>query len=167
MTSEKLTQIDGAQMRRVLGHFATGVTVITAQPGPTPVGIVANSFTSVSLDPPLVLFCAAENSETWPEIRDAGRFCVNVLSHEQEELAKRFAAKGTDRYEGVQYAPSGSGNPRLAGAIAHIDCRIADEHQAGDHVIVVGRVLEMEVQESEAAELGSPLIFYRGGFARL
>lgn len=166
-TKGRMTDLDGAAMRHVLGHFATGVTVITAVTEAGPVGMVANSFTSVSLDPPLVLFCAAHTSETWPEIQAVGRFCVNVLGHGQQELASKFAKKGHDRYAGVDHEISDNGTPRLLGAIAHIDCEIVDEHAAGDHVIVVGRVLALEVGESEPAELHSPLIFYRGDFARL
>jgi 3-hydroxy-9,10-secoandrosta-1,3,5(10)-triene-9,17-dione monooxygenase reductase component len=163
----RMAALDGAAMRHVLGHFATGVTVITAVTEAGPVGMVANSFTSVSLDPPLVLFCAAHTSDTWPQIKSVGRFCVNVLGQGQEELAARFAAKGHDRYAGVEHEISAHGTPRLAGAIARIDCEIVDEHAAGDHAIVVGRVLELEVDGSESAELHSPLIFYRGDFARL
>jgi len=165
------TRVDGAEMRRVLGHFATGVTVVTARapgvPGANsgePVGMVANSFTSLSLEPPLVLFCAGVESETWPRIRAAEGFCVNVLGHHQRELAVSFARKGTDRYEGVELVDRGDGPPRLAGAIAHVDCRIWAEYPGGDHTIVVGQVLELAVAEEDAAALEEPLIFYRGGF---
>jgi flavin reductase (DIM6/NTAB) family NADH-FMN oxidoreductase RutF len=158
------TRVDGAEMRRVLGHFATGVTVVTANPGGEPVGMVANSFTSVSLQPPLVLFCAGVESETWPRIREATGFCVNVLGHHQRELAVSFARKGSDRYEGVELAERADGPPRLAGAIAHIDCRIGAEYPGGDHTIVVGEVLELAVAEADTAALAEPLIFYRGGF---
>jgi 3-hydroxy-9,10-secoandrosta-1,3,5(10)-triene-9,17-dione monooxygenase reductase component len=158
------TRVDGAEMRRVLGHFATGVTVVTARASSEPVGMVANSFTSVSLQPPLVLFCAGVDSETWPRIREARRFCVNVLGHHQRQLAVSFARKGTDRYEGVELVDHGDGPPRLAGAIAHIDCAIFAEHPAGDHSIVVGEVLELAVADDDAGPLAEPLIFYRGGF---
>lgn len=157
-------RVDGAEMRRVLGHFATGVTVVTARAGDEPVGMAANSFTSVSLEPPLVLFCAGVESDTWPRIREAERFCVNVLGHHQRELAVSFARKGSDRYGGVELVERGDGPPWLAGAIAHIDCRIAAEHPGGDHTIVVGAVLELAVAEADAAALEEPLIFYRGGF---
>jgi len=157
-------RVDGAEMRYVLGHFATGVTVITGRAGGEPVGMAANSFTSVSLEPPLVLFCAGVESDTWPRIREAERFCVNVLGHHQRELALSFARKGSDRYEGVELVESKDGPPRLAGAIAHIDCRIAAEHPGGDHTIVVGAVLELAVAEADVEALEEPLIFYRGGF---
>jgi 3-hydroxy-9,10-secoandrosta-1,3,5(10)-triene-9,17-dione monooxygenase reductase component len=158
------TRVDGAELRHVLGHFATGVTVVTARCEGEPVGMVANSFTSVSLRPPLVLFCAGVESETWPLIRAAGSFCVNVLGHHQRQLAVGFARKGSDRYEGVELVAREGGPPRLAGAIAHIDCRIAAEHPGGDHTIVVGEVVELAVADADAAALERPLIFYRGGF---
>jgi 3-hydroxy-9,10-secoandrosta-1,3,5(10)-triene-9,17-dione monooxygenase reductase component len=157
-------RVDGAEMRYVLGHFATGVTVVTAQAGGEPVGMAANSFTSVSLEPPLILFCAGVESETWPRIREAERFCVNVLGHRQRELAVSFARKGSDRYEGVELVECDDGPPQLAGAIAHIECRISAEYPGGDHTIVVGEVLELAVAEADAAALEEPLIFYRGGF---
>lgn len=157
-------RVDGAEMRYVLGHFATGVTVVTARAGGEPVGMAANSFTSVSLEPPLILFCAGVESETWPRIREADRFCVNVLGHHQRELALSFARKGSDRYGGVKLVERGDGPPRLDGAIAHVECRIAAEHPGGDHTIVVGEVLELAVSEANAAALEEPLIFYRGGF---
>jgi 3-hydroxy-9,10-secoandrosta-1,3,5(10)-triene-9,17-dione monooxygenase reductase component len=158
------TRVSGAEMRRVLGHFATGVTVLTARVGGEPVGMVANSFTSVSLEPPLVLICAGADSDTWPRIREAERFCVNVLGHDQRELAISFARKGTDRYAGVELAGDGEGPPRLAGVIAHVECRIWAEHPGGDHTIVVGEVLELAVSDEDAERLEEPLIFYRGGF---
>jgi flavin reductase (DIM6/NTAB) family NADH-FMN oxidoreductase RutF len=156
-------RVDGAELRRVLGHFATGVTVVTACDEEGPVGMVANSFTSVSLEPPLVLFCAGAESDTWPRIRRAERFCVNVLSNDQRRLATDFARKGTDRYAGVELEER-DGPPHLAGALAHIDCRIHAEHPGGDHTIVVGEVEELAVSSDEEAALAEPLIFYRGGF---
>jgi flavin reductase (DIM6/NTAB) family NADH-FMN oxidoreductase RutF len=158
------TRVDGAEMRRVLGHFATGVTVVTAEAGDEPVGMAANSFTSLSLEPPLVLFCAGVESETWPRIREAERFCVNVLGHGQRELAVGFARKGGDRFAGVELVEREAGPPRLAAAIAHVECRIWAEHPGGDHTIVVGEVLELAVAEADVRALEEPLIFYRGGF---
>jgi 3-hydroxy-9,10-secoandrosta-1,3,5(10)-triene-9,17-dione monooxygenase reductase component len=164
MSEDGETRVDGAAMRRVLGHFATGVTVVTACDEEGPVGMVANSFTSVSLQPPLVLFCAGVESETWPRVRAADRFCVNVLAHDQRQLAVSFARKGTDRYQDVELVERQGGPPRLAGAIAHIECTIGAEHRAGDHTIVVGEVRELAVADEDAEALREPLIFYRGGF---
>lgn len=152
--------IDAAHYRQVLGHFASGVTIITAIDGGEPVGLAANSFTSLSLDPPLVLFCAGKSSSSWPRIKKAGSFCVNVLEETQEALCRQFAGKG-DKYAGVGWkrAPH-SGSPTLDGALAWMDCAIDSMHDGGDHVIVVGKVFEM------ASHPGRPLLFYRGGYGR-
>jgi flavin reductase (DIM6/NTAB) family NADH-FMN oxidoreductase RutF len=155
--------VDAALYRSVLGHFATGVTVITAiDPGTgEPVGLAANSFTSVSLDPPLVAFCAAYSSSTWPRIQAARAFCVNILGEGQEALCRLMATKGADKFAEVPWEASVNGSPVLAGGLAWIDCTIEAEHDAGDHVIVVGRVHELGFEEE-----GSPLLFFRGGYGR-
>ena len=142
----------------MLGHLPTGVTVVTASTPHGPHGLSANSVTSVSLDPPMVLFCPAKTSETWPPMREAGRFVVNVMAGHHEELIRRFAAKGIDRFEGVEWHERATG-PGLAGAVAWIDCTLRDEHDAGDHTIVVADVLGIE-----AAEGAEPLVFYRGRY---
>jgi len=158
--------IDAALYRKVCGHFATGVTIITAsdasEPVGVPVGMAVNSFTSVSIDPPLVLFCAGKTSATWPRIRSAGAFTVNVLAADQEELSWAFASKDGDRFGGVGYRVGTTGSPILADVLAFIDCRIDAVHDAGDHELVVGRVVEMDVLR----ETG-PLLFFRGGYADL
>jgi len=159
---EPVVTIDQATFRTVLGHFATGITVITAMCDGEPVGLAANSFTSVSLDPPLVLFCAAKSSTTWPSIQKAGHFCVNILSEAQEDVSRLFASKGADRFEGLGYRAGTTGAPVLHDALAFVDCRIEAEHDAGDHLIVVGRVVEMAL----LAE-GRPLLFFRGGYGRI
>jgi 3-hydroxy-9,10-secoandrosta-1,3,5(10)-triene-9,17-dione monooxygenase reductase component len=153
--------IDAARYRQVLGHFATGVTVITAVDRGEPVGMAANSFSSVSLEPPLVLFCAAYSSSTWPRIDSADRFCVNILASQQEDVCRVFAAKGADRFSQIGWRPAESGAPILEGALAWLDCTIDARHDAGDHVIVVGRVQDLGVADS-----GTPLLFYRGGYGR-
>ena len=150
---------DSATYRTVLGHFATGVTIVTALDGDTPVGMACNSFTSVSLDPPLVLFCAAKNSSTWPQMQNAQHFAVNVLDEDAEALCRVFATKGVDRFAGVSHRRAVTGAPVLDDALAYIDCETEVEHDAGDHVIVVGRVVEMGY-----ATEGKPLLFYRGGY---
>ena len=158
---DAVATIDQATFRTVLGHFATGITVITALLDGEPVGLAANSFTSVSLDPPLVLFCAAKSSTTWPSIQKAGVFCVNILSDTQEDVSRLFAAKGADRFQALGYHSAATGAPVLHDALAYIDCRIEGEHDAGDHIIVVGRVLALELQHE-----GRPLLFFRGGYGR-
>ena len=154
--------IDSAHFRTVLGHFATGVTVVTGHGPDGPSGMAANSFTSVSLDPPLVLVCMAHSSTTWPAIRDSRHFAVNILGEHQEDTCRRFGAKTGDRFEGVGWEPGRTGSPVLQGAIAYVDCVIEAEHEAGDHVIVVGRVVALGLPAE-----GGPLLFWRGGYASL
>jgi 3-hydroxy-9,10-secoandrosta-1,3,5(10)-triene-9,17-dione monooxygenase reductase component len=153
--------IGEARYRQVLGHFATGVTVVAAVHQGQPVGLSVNSFTSVSLDPPLVAFCAARQSSTWPRIRAVGGFCVNVLSEHQEDISRVFATRGQEKFRGVGWRPAPSGAPVLTGVLAWIDCSVDAEHDAGDHVLVIGRVRELDVLEERG-----PLIFYRGGYGR-
>jgi len=150
---------DPATMRTVMGHFATGVAVITATHDGEPVGLAANSFTSVSLDPPLVLFCVATSSSTWPRIEAAGRFCVNFLGEDAEQTCRVFASPG-DRFAQVAWHPGVTGAPVLDDALAYADCETEAIHAGGDHVIVVGRVVELGHRE------GKPLCFYRGGYGR-
>jgi 3-hydroxy-9,10-secoandrosta-1,3,5(10)-triene-9,17-dione monooxygenase reductase component len=158
-SAEALMPPDEASFRTVLGHFATGVTIITAMDGNEPVGVSANAFTSVSLDPPLVLFCAARSSSTWPRIEAAGKFTVNILNEHQEDVCRVFATKGADRFTRIGWHPSANGNPILHDALAFVDCTIEALHDGGDHVIVIGRVQELGVMSEEG-----PLLFYRGGY---
>ena len=159
---EDVPAIDGARFRQVLGHFATGVTVITAETADGPVGLAVGSFTSVSLDPPLVAFCPAKASSSWPKIREAGVFCVNVLNEDQEIVCRTFASKSDEKFKGVGWEPAATGSPRLNGALAWIDCTIEVVHDAGDHDICIGRVQELDVGEDSPG----PLVFYRGGYGR-
>lgn len=132
--------------------------MITAYAAARPVGMSANSLTSVSLDPPLLLVCPAKSSETWPTIREVGKFCVNVMASHHEPTVRRFAVRGIDRFEGSTYHDRGSG-PALDDAIAWIDCELLHEHDAGDHTIAVCAVVGLE----HTAE-GEPLVFFRGRY---
>ena len=152
---------DPAAIRTVLGHFATGVAIITALDGDEPVGMACNSFTSVSLDPPLVLFCAAKASSTWPRIQAAKQWAANILSEEGEEICRLFAQKGADRFSHMAYTNGRTGAPILDDAIAVVDCETIAEHDAGDHLIVVGRVVDLGYDPES-----KPLLFYRGGYGR-
>ncbi|MSZ76688.1 MAG: flavin reductase [Actinobacteria bacterium] len=148
------------QFRDVLGRFASGVTVVTSVSGGEPVGMTCQSFSSVSLDPPLVLFIPAKTSRAWPAIQRSGRFCVNFLASEQAELSNRMASRGVDKFAGVDWAPAEStGSPVLAGALAHVDCTIHAVHEAGDHYVVIGRVLAMESTDAD-----DPLLFFQGKY---
>jgi 3-hydroxy-9,10-secoandrosta-1,3,5(10)-triene-9,17-dione monooxygenase reductase component len=153
---------DAAKFRTVLGHFATGVTVVTGRGTEGPLGLAANAFTSVSLDPPLVLVCMARTSSTWPKIRPSGAFAVNFLSERQEVVSRRFGGPGGDRFAGIGWRPGETGSPVFSDALAFVECRIETEHNAGDHVIVVGRVVDLGVIQE-----GRPLIFWRGGYGSL
>jgi flavin reductase (DIM6/NTAB) family NADH-FMN oxidoreductase RutF len=152
---------DSSKYRQVLGHFPTGVTVITAAPGGEPVGMAVGSFSSVSLDPPLVAFFAGRGSSSWPKIEAAGAFCVNILAEDQEEISRRFASKEEDKFAGLGWSPATSGSPVLDRVLAWIDCDIESVIEAGDHFGVLGRVRELEVGHD-----GSPLVFFRGGYGR-
>ena len=156
-------EIDAAAYRHVMGHFPTGVTIVTAvdPDDGTPVGLAASSFTSVSMDPPLVLFCAGNYSSTWPRIQRSGAYCVNIVGADHEWISRQFSSKVADKFVNVGWHQEVSGAPVLDDAHAWIDCTIHEEVLAGDHVIVVGRVLALG-----AAEAGGPLAYYRGGYGK-
>jgi flavin reductase (DIM6/NTAB) family NADH-FMN oxidoreductase RutF len=160
-TEPKTGQITPRHYRDVLGHYPTGVAVVTSMgSGDEPIGMAVGSFTAVSLDPPLVAFLPDRGSSTFPAIREAGTFCVNVVAGGQEELCRRFATKGADRFGGTMWHPARhTGSPVLADAVAWIDCEMGDIHEAGDHLIVVGRVVDLEVQTPTL-----PLLFFQGGY---
>lgn len=156
-------KMDTAEYRRILGHWATGVAIVTTRTTDgTPIGLTANAVTSLSLDPPLVLVCVDHASDTHDHIRTAGAFGINVLMEDDEQLARRFAeGDGTGRFDGVAWAERATGAPVLDDALAWVDCRVSREHPGGDHTIFVGEVIEGDARN------GSPLLFYRGGYARL
>lgn len=149
------------RMRHVMGHFASGVTVVTGVHDGEPVGFSCQSFSSVSLDPPLVLVCPARTSSSWPRIAASGSFVVNVLAAEQEDLCRRFASSGGDKFDGVGWTASPWG-PVLHGVLASVHCDLEVSHDAGDHVIAVGAVRELEVVRSD----GAPLLFFKGAFGK-
>ena len=151
------------EFRHVLGHFATGVTVVTTLgTDDRPVGLTASSFTSVSLDPPLILVCVDDKAQCFGALRDAGRFAVNILHIDQEQLSRRFATTRIEnKFEGVEYSMTEHRLPLLKEAHAHLECTTVSTHQAGDHTIFVGRV------ESARAGGGHPLLYYRGKYGRL
>ncbi|WP_248581428.1 flavin reductase family protein [Nocardioides sp. InS609-2] len=148
------------QFREVLGRFASGVAVVTGVDGDTPVGLTCQSFTSVSLDPPLVLFCPARTSRAWPLIWRSGSFCVNVLADDQVEISDVMASRGADKFAGLSWRPSeATGSPLLTGAAAYVDCSITAVHEAGDHYVVIGRVQDLAVGEGVHG-----LTFHRGRY---
>jgi flavin reductase (DIM6/NTAB) family NADH-FMN oxidoreductase RutF len=153
-----VSAITGQDVRRVLGHLPTGVTIITAFGPEGPIGMSANSVTSVSLDPPLVLFCPANTSQTWPAIRAANHFCINILAGHHEDLCRRFSLRGVERFAGVTWQP-GRRAPWLDDAVAWIGCTLHSEHPAGDHSIVTA-----SLNEIEATSGVDPLVFFRGAY---
>lgn len=159
-----MTAVDTRTFRDVLGHFASGVTIVTAATRAGPVGFTCQSFTSLSLEPPLVALAPGKSSTSWPLIAAAGAFCVNILQADQADLCRSFAvpaADQADKFVGVAWSPSPSGAPVLDGVLAWVDCTLLAVHDAGDHELVLGRVLDLGVSD------GEPLLFYRGRFGRL
>ncbi|MEV6320615.1 flavin reductase family protein [Nocardia sp. NPDC051787] len=154
--------LDVRDFKAVLGRFCTGVTVIAARSGDGPIGFTCQSFSALSLEPPAVCFCPARTSTSWPRIRAVGRFCVNILAHDQQEICRQLARSGADKFAGVGWEPSPNGSPRLAGTMAWLDCDLEQEVDGGDHTIVIARVTAL----SEHRE-APPLLFYRSAFGRL
>lgn len=151
---------DSARFREVLGHFGSGVVVVSATVDGAPLGLTCQSFASVSLSPPLVCFCVVRTSRRYPRIGQTGRFCVNVLADGQAQLSQAFAVDDAARWEAVQWLhPQQADSPVLAGAHAWIDCRLETELPAGDHTIVLGRVTALAADSSRR-----PLLYYRGEY---
>jgi flavin reductase (DIM6/NTAB) family NADH-FMN oxidoreductase RutF len=154
--------VDADEFRQALAVHASGVVVITATSGGAPVGLTATSFCSVSLDPPLVSFYVDQSSTTWPWLRSADHFAVNVLAGDQADLASRFARKGIDRFaEPTRWRPGPLGAPLLQDVSAHLICLPYETRDVGDHVLVVGLVAEAGVRDP-----GRPLLYHRGRFGR-
>ena len=149
--------------RKAMGSFATGVTVITTRSVVgKPWGFTVNSFTSVSLNPPLVLFCVGNGGESFANVDSSDFFAVNYLAEDQEAISRQFAARGvTDRFAGVAYREGLHGTPLIEGTLGSVECRKVASHLAGDHVVVVCEVLEAELHE------GPPLLFFRSGYGRI
>jgi flavin reductase (DIM6/NTAB) family NADH-FMN oxidoreductase RutF len=148
--------------RKVLSNFASGVTIVTSTDADgRPTGLTASAFTSVSLDPPLILVCVSHKSQSYPAMRDRGRFAVNFLRAEQQDLSRRFATTRLDKFDGVPYRMGELGLPVLTEALAYVECETANAHVEGDHTVFIGRV------DACGTEAGEPLIYFRGQYARL
>jgi len=145
-------------MRRVLGAFVSGVTIVTGAGESGPVGFACQSFASVSLDPPLVLFCAAHTSQSWPRIRASGSFVVNVLAEDQQDVCRVFATAGADRFAGLAWHETRWG-PALDEVLASVMCDIEAVHPAGDHDVVIGHVRQLLTSREHG-----PLVYFRGAF---
>jgi 3-hydroxy-9,10-secoandrosta-1,3,5(10)-triene-9,17-dione monooxygenase reductase component len=158
-SAEAVEPFSSDDFRRTLGHFCTGVTVVTTSLDGVPAGFACQSFAAVSLDPPLVLFCPAKQSRTWPAIEQAGRFCVNVLAGDQAAVSALFGGRREGKFEQTPWALSPGGMPVLSGVLTWIDCTVQAVHDAGDHFIVTGAV-----EALGGADPRSPLLFHRGEY---
>ncbi|MCP8634451.1 flavin reductase family protein [Pseudomonas mosselii] len=156
--------IEPLRFRQALGHYASGITVITSHSDGEPLGFTCQSFYSVSMNPPLVSFSVMSSSASYPGIRQAGRFAVNILSGEQVGISNQFARRGTDKWQGIDWQTSPLGNPIIAGSLHWLDCEIHAEHAAGDHLIVIGEVKALNVQDADAAQ---PLLYFKGQYRSL
>jgi 3-hydroxy-9,10-secoandrosta-1,3,5(10)-triene-9,17-dione monooxygenase reductase component len=160
---ESITLPDSENFRNVLGRLPTGVVVVTCGDPERPSGLLCGSFMSVSLEPPLVVVSPAKTSTSWPAIEAGEMFCANVLADGQEHLARRFAKSGGDKFSGVEWTPApATGAPLLDGVAAWIDCRIYERFDAGDHLLILGEVLELSVHRGTGA-----LVFHRGALQPL
>jgi flavin reductase (DIM6/NTAB) family NADH-FMN oxidoreductase RutF len=155
-----MSGLDQARFREALGHFATGITIVTATDAGEPVGFSCQSFAALSLDPPMVILAPAKSSTSWPRIARAGAFCVNILEEHQEAVCRNFAISGGDKFDGVDWTPGVSGAPLIAGSLATVECTLGSIYEGGDHELVTGHVVNLEIGQ------GSPLLFYRSGFGR-
>lgn len=154
--------IGSDEFRRVLGHFATGVTIVTTcDAAAAPAGLTVSAFTSLSLDPPLILVCVDHKAQSYTALRDCGRFAVNVLTTGQEAASRRFASTRLDKFDGIPYHLSDLGLPLLDDALVCLECAKIGAHVEGDHTIFVGRV------ERTSVNGGDPLVYYRGQYNRL
>ena len=154
--------VDPRVMRDVLGHFVSGVTVVTAMTAEGPIGFTCQSFSSLSLDPPLVTFAPARTSQTWSRLRLIGRFCVNVLAEGQDAVSQNFARSVPDKFAGVPWTPSVHGAPVLEGIVAWLDGELWAEYDGGDHTIAVARVLDLGAHPDRR-----PLLYHRGAYGLL
>ncbi|WP_142060329.1 flavin reductase family protein [Pseudarthrobacter sp. B4EP4b] len=143
---------------------ASGITVITGRGDPGPIGFTCQSFYSVSVDPPLVSFSVMKTSTTYPRIRRTGTFTVNVLSRDQEAVSNQFTRRGADKWANTQWNATAQGNPILDRSLAWLDCTIWTEHDAGDHVIVLGRIIELGTSPEEHPD---PLVYFQGQYRTL
>jgi flavin reductase (DIM6/NTAB) family NADH-FMN oxidoreductase RutF len=151
--------IDKNELRRIMGHFATGVTIVTTMSKEGQAfGLTANAFTSVSLEPPLLLISVDKKAESYPHLEDSKVFTVNVLADDQESLSRKFAVSGGDKFDGVAYRTGANGAAILDGALAFIECKVYATYEGGDHTLYLGLVEEAQTRE------GKPLLFYRGGY---
>lgn len=157
-------QAAALKFRDVLGRYASGVTVVTSVCADEPVGMTCQSFSSISLDPPLVMFSPAKTSRAWPLIQRAGHFCVNFLAHGQESLSNTMASRGADKFAGIDWSLSNTGAPMFDGIVGYVDCTIHAVYEAGDHYVVIGQVQDMDFTVDDEGVSPDPLIYFQGAY---
>ncbi|MGW1412112.1 flavin reductase family protein [Streptomyces sp. NPDC002403] len=154
--------IDQHEFRATMGHFASGLTVVAGlDPTGRPIGLACQSFSSLSVEPPLVLVCIGLGSTSWPRLEPTGRFGISILAQEQQDVCSALGRPSEDKFASIPWRAGESGSVFVEGALATVDCRIAAIHEAGDHRVVIGRVMDLEVHEN-----GAPLLFYRGSYSK-
>ncbi|CAM3112408.1 flavin reductase family protein [Prescottella defluvii] len=158
-SSDTIVQDGGRALRDVLGHFASGVVIVTGTVSGKPVGLTCQSFSSLSINPPMVMFCPSSTSSSWGQIKASGAFCINVLEESQREVSNLFAQRRDDKFDTIDWRAGETGSPLIEGSLAHIDCTVESVFPGGDHDIVLGRVVDTERRPS-----GRPLLYYCGQY---
>ncbi len=151
---------DDRAFRNAMGNFCTGVVIATGMFEGKPAGFAAQSFVSLSLEPPLIALCPGKNSTSWPKLRDSGHFCINILASDQKAVCDAMAQSGGDKFAAFDWHEGKTGSPILNGVLGYVDCSLETEHDAGDHTIAVGRVQDFQIGNGESA----PLLFFRGAY---
>lgn len=155
-----MADFDDRAFRSAMGNFCTGVVIATGSNDGTAAGFAAQSFVSLSLDPPLVALCPGKNSSSWPKLRASGSFCINILASDQKAVCDAMAQSGGDKFTQFEWHAGVTGSPILSGVLGYIDCELEAEHDAGDHTIAIGRVKDFQIVAGDK----SPLLFFRGGY---
>lgn len=156
-----MNPIEKEHFKEALSHFATGVTVVTAMEEARPVGFTCQSFTALSLDPPMIAIAPAKSSTSWPRMVQAGAFCVNILAENQERLSRSFASSGGNKFVGVSWHTGLSGAPILDGCLAVVECSLDSIYEAGDHELVTGHVVSLSIGK------GGPLLYFRSRLTKI
>lgn len=157
-----MTDFDDRAFRTAMGNFCTGVVIATGTADGTPAGFAAQSFVSLSLDPPLVALCPGKSSTSWPKLRDSGSFCINILAADQKSVCDAMARSGGDKFDQFDWRTGITGSPILSNVIGYVDCDLEAEHDAGDHTVAIGSVRDFQILEEEKL----PLLFFRGKYGQ-
>jgi len=155
-----MMEFDGRAFRNAMGNFCTGIVVATSVFEGKPVGFAAQSFVSLSLEPPLVAICPGKSSSSWPKLREAGSYCINLLAADQKHVCDAMAQSGGDKFTDVPWQPGVTGAPIIADTLGYVECTLVAEHDAGDHTIAVAQVEAFRMADEGKA----PLLFFRGGY---